>query len=133
MSQPEALSRCCTPLSPGIPHMASTGMLAEVSNVSRASKAGIDPLPFNEVEASAASKQEHVISVVSKSDKILSVLNQGNWKYVWKNFEKCCRESGMAKIIWEVSYFWENMVYWNFKMNTIEKFQRNLIKYYKNL
>ncbi|XP_065226070.1 protein pigeon isoform X2 [Planococcus citri] len=61
--QPEALSRCCTPLSPGAPHMASTGMLADVANISRSNKSGIDPLPFNEIEASAASKQEHVISV----------------------------------------------------------------------
>ncbi|XKL59454.1 hypothetical protein PGB90_000470 [Kerria lacca] len=61
--QPEALSRCCTPLSPGIPHIASTGTLAEVTNISRSNKLNIDPLPFNEIEASAASKQEHVISV----------------------------------------------------------------------
>jgi len=46
--------------------MASTGMLADVANIARFSKSGIDPLPFIEVEASAASKQEHIISVVCK-------------------------------------------------------------------
>lgn len=61
--QPEALSRCTTPLSPGAPHIASTGMLADLANMSRSNKFGIDPLPFVEIEASAASKQEHVISV----------------------------------------------------------------------
>lgn len=45
--------------------MASTGMLADIANISRFTKAGIDPLPFNEIEASAASRQEHIISVVS--------------------------------------------------------------------
>ncbi|XP_054277768.1 protein pigeon [Macrosteles quadrilineatus] len=61
--QPEALSRCSTPLSPG--GMVSSVGVAGISDLAsgRGSKTTLDPLPFFEVEPSAASKQEHIISV----------------------------------------------------------------------
>ncbi|CAH0391278.1 unnamed protein product [Bemisia tabaci] len=65
--QPEALSRCCTPLSPGTAMVGASGTLTDFAqmsgNLRSNSKVGIDPLPFFEVKSSAASKQEHVISV----------------------------------------------------------------------
>ncbi|KAG8288719.1 hypothetical protein J6590_014008 [Homalodisca vitripennis] len=60
--QPEALSRCSTPLSPGGMTSVGVGNIPELSG-GRCSKLAFDPLPFFEVEPSAASKQEHVISV----------------------------------------------------------------------
>ncbi|XP_075215989.1 gamma-secretase activating protein pigeon [Lycorma delicatula] len=62
--QPEALSRCSTPLSPGGPLMGSGGTLSDLAMITgNRAKQITDPLPFYEVESSAASKQEHVISV----------------------------------------------------------------------
>lgn len=64
--QPEALSRCSTPLSPGGALVGSSGTLSDLASISggRPNKTIQEPLPFYEVESCAASKQEHVISVV---------------------------------------------------------------------
>lgn len=63
--QPEALSRCSTPLSPGGALVGSSGTLSDLASISggRTNKTIQEPLPFYEVESCAASKQEHVISV----------------------------------------------------------------------
>ncbi|XP_039278070.1 protein pigeon [Nilaparvata lugens] len=72
--QPEALSRCSTPLSPGGALIGgSAGSLTDMAMITGGwggggggrskGAASADPLPFYEVESSAASKQEHVISV----------------------------------------------------------------------
>lgn len=68
--QPEALSRCSTPLSPGGALIGSGGTLADMALITGGGGGGGGPrskqlplLPFYEVESSAASKQEHVISV----------------------------------------------------------------------
>jgi hypothetical protein len=63
--QPEALSRSSTPLSPGT-SLVGSGTLADLAAIAGTRKgSGMDVLPFYEVESCTASKQEHVISVVS--------------------------------------------------------------------
>lgn len=57
--QPEPLSRCTTPMSPCVP-MSPMGIDFGTRRISQNSV-----LPFLEMEATAATKQEHVISVVS--------------------------------------------------------------------
>lgn len=56
--QPEALSRCSTPMSP-------TGGAPLGAPVRRSSLASHDLLPFFEVDVCTASKQEHIVAVVS--------------------------------------------------------------------
>lgn len=62
--QPEALSRCTTPMSPCVP----MSPMSFVDFGSRRSNMN-SVLPFLEIESATATKQEHVISVVS-SNKI---------------------------------------------------------------
>jgi hypothetical protein len=63
--QPEALSRSSTPLSPGT-SLVGSGTLADLATITGTRKGpGMDVLPFCEIESCTASKQEHVISVVS--------------------------------------------------------------------
>lgn len=57
--QPEALSRCSTPQTPG----ASQMMMGDLTVISSAKRHPNDLLPFTEFETCTASKQEHVISV----------------------------------------------------------------------
>lgn len=59
--QPEALSRCSTPLSPGGSCLAINSTIAEMTSLGNSKLKPI--LPFYEVEKCTASKQEHVISV----------------------------------------------------------------------
>lgn len=59
--QPEVLSRCCTPMSPSCRPIGSTFL--EFAAASRRNQSGV--LPFVELEICTATKQEHVISVVS--------------------------------------------------------------------
>uniref|UniRef100_A0A336MW29 CSON005007 protein n=1 Tax=Culicoides sonorensis TaxID=179676 RepID=A0A336MW29_CULSO len=69
--QPEALSRCTTPMSPSTQFVgASFSDLATISAASGSSSSNLtrrqtpyDALPFHEIENCTASKQEHVISV----------------------------------------------------------------------
>lgn len=65
--QPEALSRCTTPLSPGGNFVGSGPAFSDVVAITGANRklGGLDFLPFQETESCTASKQEHVISVVS--------------------------------------------------------------------
>lgn len=66
--QPEALSRSSTPLSPGT-SLVGSGTLADLAAITGTRKGpGMDVLPFCEVESCTASKQEHVISVVSHTE-----------------------------------------------------------------
>ncbi|CAH1393019.1 unnamed protein product [Nezara viridula] len=58
--QPEALSRCSTPLSPGSGFSINASLL-ECSNIGNYKAKHL--LPFHEIERCTASKQEHVISV----------------------------------------------------------------------
>jgi hypothetical protein len=68
--QPEALSRSSTPLSPGTSFV-GTGTLADLAAIAGTRKGpGMDVLPFYEIESCTASKQEHVISVVSHRDLV---------------------------------------------------------------
>ncbi|KAJ8673738.1 hypothetical protein QAD02_005000 [Eretmocerus hayati] len=63
--QPEALSRCSTPMSPGAGFTVTTSTLGELMG-GRHGKCGPggDPgLPFIELESCTASKQEHIVSV----------------------------------------------------------------------
>jgi hypothetical protein len=73
--QPEALSRSSTPLSPGT-SLVGSGALADLAAITGTRKGpGMDVLPFYEIESCTASKQEHVISVVShRSLVILSLI-----------------------------------------------------------
>ncbi|XP_034237038.1 protein pigeon isoform X2 [Thrips palmi] len=63
--QPEALSRCTTPLSPGGNFVGSGPAFSDVVAITGANRkiGGLDFLPFHETESCTASKQEHVISV----------------------------------------------------------------------
>jgi hypothetical protein len=69
--QPEALSRSSTPLSPGT-SLVGSGTLADLAAITGTRKApGMDVLPFYEIESCTASKQEHVISVVSHRNLVI--------------------------------------------------------------
>ncbi|KAK9497509.1 hypothetical protein O3M35_004214 [Rhynocoris fuscipes] len=59
--QPEALSRCSTPLSPAAGCLAINSTITEMTSFSTSKLKPV--LPFYEVEKCTASKQEHVISV----------------------------------------------------------------------
>ncbi|XP_026293731.1 protein pigeon isoform X1 [Frankliniella occidentalis] len=63
--QPEALSRCTTPLSPGGNFVGSGAAFSDVIAITGANRktGGLDFLPFQETDSCTASKQEHVISV----------------------------------------------------------------------
>jgi hypothetical protein len=64
--QPEVLSRCCTPLSPGGSMLANSIANIAISDLPHSLQTSSSVLlPFVETDTSAASKQEHVISVVS--------------------------------------------------------------------
>lgn len=63
--QPEVLSRCCTPLSPGGSMLSNSIANIAISDLSHSFQSSSVQLPFVETDTSAASKQEHVISVVS--------------------------------------------------------------------
>lgn len=63
--KPEVLSRCSTPLSPGGSMLANSIANIAVSDLSHSLQISSVQLPFIETDTSAASKQEHVISVVS--------------------------------------------------------------------
>ncbi|XP_025207382.1 protein pigeon isoform X1 [Melanaphis sacchari] len=61
--QPEVLSRCSTPLSPGGSMLANSIANIAISDLSHSFHSTSVQLPFIETDTSAASKQEHVISV----------------------------------------------------------------------
>ncbi|XP_025425466.1 protein pigeon isoform X2 [Sipha flava] len=62
--QPEVLSRCCTPLSPGGSMLANSIANIAISDLPHSLQTSSSVLlPFVETDTSAASKQEHVISV----------------------------------------------------------------------
>ncbi|XP_050523208.1 protein pigeon isoform X2 [Daktulosphaira vitifoliae] len=61
--QPEVLSRCCTPMSPGGSMLANSMANIAISEISHSLQFFSTNLPFIEVDTSTASKQEHVISV----------------------------------------------------------------------
>ncbi|XP_050425482.1 protein pigeon isoform X2 [Adelges cooleyi] len=62
--QPEVLSRCSTPMSPGGSMLANSMANIAISDISHSFQmAAVILLPFIEVDTSTASKQEHVISV----------------------------------------------------------------------
>ncbi|VVC38649.1 Hypothetical protein CINCED_3A011046 [Cinara cedri] len=61
--QPEVLSRCSTPLSPGGSMLANSIANIAISDLSHSLQTSSVQLPFVDLDASAASKQEHVISV----------------------------------------------------------------------
>lgn len=69
--QPEALSRCTTPLSPGGNFVGSGAAFSDVVAITGANRktGGLDFLPFQEAESCTASKQEHVISVDEEVQK----------------------------------------------------------------
>ncbi|KAG7199310.1 hypothetical protein KM043_018163 [Ampulex compressa] len=60
--QPEALSRCSTPMSPSGGLVVATVPLGDLTS-SRNNKLLESNLPFNETESCTASKQEHIVSV----------------------------------------------------------------------
>lgn len=63
--QPEVLSRCSTPLTPGGSMLANSIANIAICDPSHSLQTSSVQLPFVETDTSAASKQEHVISVVS--------------------------------------------------------------------
>lgn len=72
--QPEALSRSSTPMSP-CGGLGSSTILGELAGGGQSSRKNQnDSLPFHEIENCTASKQEHVISVVSFSIETYSFL-----------------------------------------------------------
>ena len=60
--QPEALSRCSTPMSPSGGLVVATVSLGDLTG-GRSNKLLDSSLPFNETESCTASKQEHIVSV----------------------------------------------------------------------
>lgn len=79
MLQPEVLSRCSTPLSPGGSMLANSIANIAISDLSHSLQTPSSvQLPFLETDTSAASKQEHVISVVSRTTSAAAAIG-GNY------------------------------------------------------
>lgn len=86
--QPEALSRSSTPMSPCGGIGAST-ILNELSVGQTNRKNQYESLPFHEIENCTASKQEHVISVVSTATKEKNEIPEGGFR-IYENSACIC-------------------------------------------